>query len=494
MYFLSRFNNPYSRIIYIAIAIILLLSFSYSSWSTGIIAILLSTLLIAVGINFLPRSKIDAPYLIMSLTTGLSMMLLLCTISFYVFHNSVGGSIIMIILSIVGFVRLYNLRCNVIIENQGHLTLLISLSLLIFFYIFCNVFYQEGHIFTDRYHDWMVHLDIGYNIRSRGLPIMDKVIFHFGLPTIIAAISEIFRINIYKASIIIALISIILLPLITWHLISGFKLPNRIRIFASITPLLWGGLYLPYDILRLLNDPTAMNLVYIFDPLFNYPPYDVDKARLQLSGTLYHNLTQLLSVTLIASFLLTYNAFVIHKKKSLFLVSCLLLGASSLVKPSGVIIFGPALFITLFINKKEYHNFIPLLITLFIFLIIYFLPNIISTPHIAPHDWNFLSSHEWHFLPKRLLDINLLYKILLALGVTIIPLVMILTTLLLSLLRKESATHPLWQQIVAISLMGGILFFILFVETTRAITGNNAWPISGALILFSPLIIFIPSI
>lgn len=433
---------------------------SFSTWYSAVAAALVPICFYFSGILILPRREIVCNVEI-ACALGMCMALIAWLLSAYIYGNVFLGSLALVSTTLAGGFKFYSDRNNFYQNtNSKYLIILATVGAVIFGYVIGNIFHNQEYIFSHRYLDWFSHLDRAGYVRENGLPLPGHLT-HVGLFVLLAGISDFLAVNIYQASIILSLICFVILPLTSWHLLSEFSLPIWLRSVASIAPLLWGGLNLPLDLWN--GDLAAM-----MDP---YP------RRIMPSGTLYHNLTQLVSVSLIAVFIQMYKQSCILKCQWFFLVTCLVLFSSGLVKPSGVIIFAPALLITLTLHAERKINFGMFFLSALFFYFLYFLPQFIVDD---------LPSREqlWLVAPDRLLDAQIVHTIFLLVGVSSIPLTMILGTIFSRVIFEEDS----WHHLAAIATLGGLIFYALFISQGIG-SKENGWSVKASLIIFSPLTI-----
>lgn len=325
---------------------------------------------------------------------------------------------------------------------------------------------QEGDVllYTFRW-DWPSHLHWAQLVKEQGLPLVGgsgvssvhfAALTHTGALCLLAGIQEATRIGPYGAARILGVGCFPLLALAALLGVGHRALGRRV-VLAGLSPLVWGGMGFPIDVLT-GNHPG------ILDPYLNgMVPMAVP------SGTLYHNLTQLSSVALAAAALAAVDRCMSRRELGGFLLGGGLLGVSWLLKPSTSLVVMPALVLICLLARLPLRALVRLGAPFAACLAIYFLPALLVDLPPGP-----VFEARAPAIGATLLEMTVWAGLTGA----------VVARALFGLVRQPRRGRV--GDAVALAMVGGVVVAACAFEPGRPAFGNNVWTLAAALVLLAP--------
>lgn len=445
---------------------------------TGLGFVLIVVIMLGLGLAVMPRGAIcdtsRAGSLVVLVATGVSIAVFLWSVSLYLIKDAGLGTLLIIGVAAFGFRR--RQRDLPSLTPSGPELAAISIALLIGFYItgINDLRFGDEIHFSYRY-DWSAHGHYAALVAELGLPPVGLTgapnvpfngLSHAGLSTLIAGTEQLTLTTIYQAMRILALLSFPIIALGSYALLSSRVSNLRWRVALCLTPLFWAGLVLAVELVR--------SIYFVGDFYGVIDPYRRALYRgLVPAGNFYHNIPQSLSVALGMAVLVAIDHWRQSKKQAWFVAAVMVLGVSMSIKPSLLIVFAPALLLTLLSCRARFIDLAIFGVAITAAVVFYSLPNfIVDLPEARGWSivWRNLWSGEAWIIMTLLLGVAL--PIMIARGLTA-P----------RLLRDEWQ----WPDIANISTFGAILFYVVMREVGPH--GNHSWPLAATMILLSPFVV-----
>jgi hypothetical protein len=435
-----------------------------------LMAVLVSVLAgMATLARVFPVRDATAPMLLVTAAAhGVATAVILWTASALAFKRLGPGTAALAILSLAGIPRLraawrgrVPLGPGEVPQAAGVATAALVLGL------YVNGFNEVEHggrlLFTFRF-DWPSHLYWAGLVREQGLPLVGgsgvssvpfAALTHTGLLCLLAGIEQAARVGPYGAARILGVAGFPLLALAAWLGLAG-RAAGTARMLAALSPLVWGGIGLPFD-------AFAGNREGLLDPyLGGLAPLSVP------AGTLYHNLTQLWSVALAAVALVVIDACLSRRQPGGLLLAGGLLGVSWLVKPSTPLALVPALLLIAFLARVPLRGLARLGAPFLAAVFLYALPALLADLPPGPR------------FAARAPAPGSLFAVLVTVGLSGV----VVTRRLASLGRRPAEARS--RDAVALAVIGGAAIAACVVEPRLPSYGNHVWSLAAALVLLAP--------
>ncbi|MCA9040492.1 MAG: hypothetical protein KDA65_09110 [Planctomycetaceae bacterium] len=344
---------------------------------------------------------------------------------------------------------------------------------------------EQMIVFNDRQSDVSFHVLCSTLIQEYGLPRIDPFgtynekympLGHVGYSTLIAGCSELTRQDPYCITSALWILTYLMLGWLALCCVEQYQLNSDVAIVAGITPLLWGQLGVPN--LRLLITPSTIP--------------NLQGLESKLAGDQFHNIPQSWSMVFGLAFLFCFQQYQQSGRSyRWWLAGILSLIVSGWVKPSLLILLGPALIICMIVNRNNLREWLSLVISMALGMLVYCLSALMADLP-SGNKWFFTLTHE-RFL-SEIIEYQWIPSLTyfgLGLGVGLIYLVLRLKTAFPDI----KARHELnWADLSLIAVLGSLLFALLFRELSGDIVFNEnqpniRWGISASISILSCFIV-----
>jgi hypothetical protein len=468
-------------LIALCLLLVIVLGIGATTPWTGLGFVLIVVIMLGLGLAVMPRGAVSDTYragaLVVLVATGLSIAILLWSVSLYAFKDAGLGTLLIIGIAAFGFRR--QQRDLPTLTPSAPELAAISIALLIGFYItgINDLHFGDQIHFSFRY-DWPAHGHFAAMVAELGLPqvgltgspdIPFNGLGHSGLSVLIAGTEQLTMTTIYQAMRIFALLSFPMITLGAYALLCSRVGNSWWRMALCLTPLFWSGLVLPVELVY---------NVFVFGDFYGViDPYQrALYGGLVPAGTIYHNIPQGLSIAQGMALLVALDRWRQFGERWWFIVALTILGASMSVKPSLFIVMGPALLLTLALSRTRLSDLAIFGTAIIAAVIFYCLPTFMVDLPDGP-GW----SIAWHNLRSA----ETWLRLALFLGIAL-P---FMVSRGLSAPRRLLKGEWQWVDITIIATMGAILFHLIMRENGREAHGNHGWPLAATIILLSPFIV-----
>ena len=434
---------------------------------------------LSTSANFFDNTACLVITIVLNIAMGITLALSFWTASLYVFKNSWFGSLLLLCFMIIGvwqFIKKYRTSYQ-LYPSQTLIWISIIAIIIGIYHNYFLEFQYNGFVYYNGFYrtDLVFHTFIASLIYESGLPLINIIgnpeyAFqppgHYGVMILIAGVRHITGLTIYQSVKVLSIIGYLMVALTSL----SFVIKSNIKFFflfiISIGSLIWGSLSIPIDFF-------SGNIAGVFNPyIFSYIKPNCP------SGSMYHNITQLFAIIITGAGVLSLRIYLLKKQNFFFLLSCFFIAITFNIKPSITILTIPAFFIFLFLSKTfSISKYINALLIFSLSIAVYYLPLLYCNQFQ-------ISSWEIKLPEKPLLEIFLTYSTLIGLGW------IILIMFFLKLFRKQKTKLEI-VDFLGISLIGGILFSLFFIEQgARDFHGNQFWGLTSILVLISPFVIY----
>ena len=340
--------------------------------------------------------------------------------------------------------------------------------------------YQVGDniLFRGLYRsDLYIHSHIASLVCENGLPLINRVgdatspIFHpthLGLMVLLAGFHNLTGLSFFQSSRVLAPFGLTVLSLSSLALIAHPQRNTWIVLWASISIIIWGGLTIPIEAAR--GNVSGLLVPYVKALLRPNCP----------SGTLYHNLPQIFTLALTGTGLVALQQYIKFKDTYFFVLACMFISVTFLVKPSITVLTIPSVFIFLLISRENINKYFIAGAIFVVGIGCYYLPNLIKESQLQSTGW-IINISKINWIEESLKYLVLFGVVWLFVGRRV-PLIW------QSIIGKRK---PNLEDFIVIVIFGGICFSLLFVERHefRRFHGNQHWGLTGSIILSVPFVI-----
>lgn len=411
-----------------------------------------------------------------SLGLGLTLAFVVWALSAYIFKTLFWGHVCLAFIFPFAVVRFWRQRAvySSFFAVKGiHLFLLVTWGAAFYIYGVNEIQYDASRYIYTYVYDAYFHLKMGRWIGVFGLPVpeitgalgaQDTVSYYFGVPLLNEGLRQLGHVTPYQAMRVLSFILFTLLALSSLSLVRSFRIGKAARFIAAWSPLAFAGvgIFVPY---------RTYGLKIWSNPVF----HNGGELSWLTSGAMYHNLTLLGGVAFLFVAFVLFEQFFRKSSASIFVLGCLLAWMSAQCKMTNAIVFFPAFFLALLFLRQRWYTWIQTLLTAGLCVLVFYLPHLMG--------YEVLSGSSWKYKWKYLLDLKKYAGLFNLAGVLLVFAVIHWFVFLYRVVKKK---RPRWGDIVAIMLLGGALFFILFYEPARLAHGNQHWSYIASLILYTP--------
>jgi hypothetical protein len=450
-----------------AIVAALLFTAGAPVWWSGLGFVGTWAALLGCGLAWLPGSlasdRWSGPALIAA--SGIACAWFLWTASGYLTGGMTAGSVAVVVVGAVGWVRA--IRGNLTRPPERPELIAIAIALGAGFYLtgLNEIWGSDRVFFTFRY-DWDVHLHIAGIISEHGLPKLEHsgaarypidAVSHVGWPVLVAGVESLTQTSLFTAARGLTVGGFAVIALAACGIARRRLDRLPVVLLVSVAPLVWGGLALAASLAR--GDVDA-----ILDLRQAWPGPGI------VSGVMYYNATQLFAVALVLAGLAVLDRDELPRPIELA-AGYALIAISASIKPSLAIVVVPALLLVLTAARRWRELAVVLAVSAAI-AAIYFLPALLADelpPRIGwtiglPDDARSALAH-------------------LAATIGVLALVAARWIGLLFAATSRRAVMP--GAVVTLALGGALVFALLFREVGRS-HGNQFWPLVGIVVVMTP--------
>ena len=93
---------------------------------------------------------------------------------------------------------------------------------------------------------------------------------------------------------------------------------------------------------------------------------------------------------------------------------------------------------------------------------------------------------DWTIILSRIFNEKIILNILYVMNILVVPLFFILKSFYKDNIVKKDQ-EVCWLKVISLSVVGGVLFYLLFQEDSRLDHGNNTWPLNAVLFIYSSI-------
>jgi len=414
---------------------------------------------------------------------GVTTLLALATISAYLAGRTAPGAWLFAALGVALVPRWWRGRRQ--LAGLDFWLLVAALALALWHQLAQGVVRGDGLVFTDRWADYRYHQHIGNLVRRHGLPALGLMgwpaeplmeVGHRGLPTLLAAVRDVLFVGSDDAARVLGIGGYVGLAGVGAALASTLRRAPWMRAAGAAAALLWSPLILWANAARAALDrggaTAAIGALTRPDPfVYHWRPDG-------LAAGAWHNLPQLWSTVLAGAALVVLGGWPRRMAARRVGLAGLLLAASGLVKPTLLVVIGPALLLALVQRRSGWRAWLALVAALSAVVAVWLLPA--ASGAAEPTGMT--------ILPGRWGVVHGLFVFGLAVGAVIAAPLRQLRELPEALRGGVRWKAP---DVLVVATVGAVLFAVLLTESdpARRAHGNAMWAMAAMLPLCAPVAI-----